>query len=102
MSRSVDHIVLPRHHVKIPVLVVIPAISGVVVTGDGAEVLLDVFIVVVEDGLHERWRERLLEVDCTDLVGLADLTGGGVDYFYVETGERFAGRPGFLGESVET
>lgn len=65
------------------------------------EVLLDVDIVVVQNGLHEGGRHWLLHVYCSCLVCLALDTSCRVDDLYIVAWERFAGRSWFFGEGLE-
>jgi hypothetical protein len=101
VSGCVDDIVFSGHDVEVTVLILETGVSGVVVSGYGAEVLLNVFIVVVEDGVHEGGGQGLFDVDGTDLVGLAGCAGGGVDDLDVVAGEGFAGGSWFLREGFE-
>jgi hypothetical protein len=85
MSSRIDHIILPRHHIEISIFVPIARIPCVVVTWDGCEILFDEFVIVIQNGQHERWRQGFLEVDGAYFERFAELTGCGVDYLDVVT-----------------
>ena len=56
---------------KIPMFVFETRVTCVVVALQTTEVLLDVFVIVVEDCVHKRWGQRLFNIDCPNLSRLA-------------------------------
>jgi hypothetical protein len=69
---------------------------------ESREVLLDVDVVVVKDGLHERWWQWLLHVYSASLICLAFDPSGRVDHLYVVPGKRFTSRPWLFWEGFES
>ena len=67
-----------------------------------AEVFLEVFVVIVEDGEHKRRGKRLFDVDCANFVCLAFNASCSVYYLHVVARQRFAGRARFFRKSLET
>lgn len=63
MPGSIDHIILSRHDVEVSIIINKTRISGVVVPLECGKVLLDVWLIVVEDGEHKRWRKWQFDVN---------------------------------------
>ena len=101
MASSVDDIILASHDVEVPILIKIPGISSIVVTHESREVLLNVDVIVVKDGLHERWGQWLLYVYSASLICLAFDTSGRVDHLNIVPGKWFTSRPWLLWEGLE-
>lgn len=102
MTSSIDHIIFSSHYMEIPILVEIARISSVIVAQQRREVLLDVYVVVVEDGEHERGREGLFYKNSASLVWLALQTSGRVDHFNIVAWKRLASRAWLFGESLKS
>ena len=60
---GVDHIIFPWHNVEVAIFVLEAWVAGIVVSWHGAKIFFDIFVVVVENGVHEGRRKGLFDID---------------------------------------
>lgn len=86
---------------EIAVFIFEARITCVIVSLESTKILLNVFVIVVEDSVHERRWQRLFHINCAHLVWFAFNTSCRVNDFYVISWQWFASRSWFLGEGFE-
>lgn len=101
MPSSIDHIILPSHDMEVTIIINKTRVSSVVVSLQCGEVLLYVWLVVVEDCEHERGWKWLFDVNGACLIGFALYSCCCVDDFDVVAGQWLACRSWFLWEGLE-
>lgn len=91
MASSIDDIVLSRHNIEIAILIPEARVSGIVVPRHRTKVFLNIFVVVIQNCVHEgRW-QGLFDVDSPHLPLLALNSSLGVYDPDIEAWHRFAG-----------